>query len=158
MMRERTPDFIGLFGLASFLIVVGLVFFLNQNLLAELRRWGEQMVAGRLFFRPPEGVITSTAVFWALIGVTNFIVAGLRWIVRRSKIQTLGATLGGISMIAFAYLLYRYSLRDLSGSQVVSLEAAVIGILLFVYIGFGIYWTSVRRRPAVEGVYRASRP
>src|SRR5437867_2528117 len=41
---------------------------------------------------------------------------------------------------------------------VVSLEAAVIAVLLFIYIGTGLYWTTPRWRPAVEGTYRSPRP
>ncbi len=155
--RDRSPDFVGLFGLAFFLLIIGIVFYLNQDLLTQLRNWGDQILKGRLLFRPPEGVLTSAAVFWSLIGVANFIIAGLRWWIRRSKIQTLGSTLTGIGSVSLGYLLYRYSLRDLSGSQVVSFEAAIIAILLFVYIGFGLYWSAARRRPAVAGVERAPR-
>ncbi|HYS72971.1 MAG TPA: zinc ribbon domain-containing protein [Thermoplasmata archaeon] len=155
--RERAPDFVGLLGVAFFLLVLGVVFYLNQNLLTDLRQWWDQIVAGQLLFRPPEGVISSAVGFWALIGVTNFVVAALRWSLRRTKIHTLGAALGGIGAIAFAYLLYRYSLRELSGSQLVSFEAAVLAILLFVYIGLGLHWTSTRRRLAYEAARRSPR-
>ena len=155
--RGRAPDFVGLLGVAFFLLVLGVVFYLNQNLLTDLRQWWDQIVTGRLLFRPPEGVISSAIGFWALIGVTNFVVAALRWSLRRTKIHTLGAALGGIGAITFAYLLYRYSLRQLSGSQLVSFEAAVIAILLFVYIGLGLRWTSTRRRLAYEAARRSPR-
>jgi len=156
--RPRTPDYVGLFGVAFFFLVLGIVFYLNGNLLTELRRWWEQILAGRGAFRPPEGVITSAGLFWGLLGVANFGVGFLRWFFTRSRIRTLGALLGGIAMVTFSYLLYRYSLRDLSGSLIVSLEAAVIAVLLFVYIGTGLYWTTPRWRPAVEGTYRTPRP
>ncbi len=156
--RPRTPDFVGLFGVAFFFLVLGIVFYLNGNLLTELRRWWEQILAGRGAFRPPEGVITSSGLFWGLLGVANFGVAFLRWFFTRSRVRTLGALLGGIAMVTFSYLLYRYSLRDLSGSLVVSLEAGVIAVLLFIYIGTGLYWTTPRWRPAVEGTYRSPRP
>jgi len=142
------PDFVGLLGFAFFLVVLGVVFYLNQNLFADLRAWWDQTVAGQL--RPPERIISSAIAFWGLIGAADFVVAALRWTIRRTKIHTLGAALGGIGMIAFAYFLYRYSVRELSGSQVVSFEAAVIGILLFVYIGLGLHWTRAKRRLAYE--------
>src|SRR6266705_4107269 len=41
--RPRTPDFVGLFGVAFFFLVLGVVFFLNGNLLTELRRWWDQI-------------------------------------------------------------------------------------------------------------------
>lgn len=155
--RPRSPDFVGLFGVAFFFLVLGIVFYLNGNLLTELRRWWDQILAGRAAFRPPEGVIASAGLFWGLLGVSNFGVAFLRWFFTRSRIRTLGALLSGIAMITFSYFLYRYSLRDMSGSLVVGLEAAVIAILLFVYIGLGLYWTTPRWRPSVEATYRSSR-
>ncbi len=158
MPRPRYPDFIGLFGVAFFLLVVGIVFYLNQNLLTELRHWWDQIVAGRIAFRPPEGVITSAAWFWGLLGAANFGIAFLRWFFTRSRIRTLGAILGGIGMVGFAYLFERYALRAISGSLVVSLEAAVIAVLLFLYIGSGLYWTTPRRRPAIEAMQQTPRP
>ena len=53
--RPRTPDFVGLFGVAFFFLVLGVVFYLNGNLLTELRRWWDQILAGRAAFRPPSG-------------------------------------------------------------------------------------------------------
>src|SRR5438128_9226009 len=158
MPRPRTPDYVALFGVAFFLLVLGIVFFLNGNLLTELRRWWDQVVAGRGAFRPPEGVIASAGLFWGLLGVSNFGIAFLRWFFTRSRIRTLGALLGGIAMVMFSYFLYRYSLRDLSGLLTVGREAAVIAVLLFVYIGLGLYWTTPRWRPSVEGIYRSPRP
>ncbi len=157
-VRVHTPDFVGLFGVAFFLLVVGVVFYVNQNLLTEIRGWWDQILAGRIAFRPPEGLIVSAAWFWALLGISSFGIAFLRWIFARSRIRTLGAVLDGIAMIAFALFLYRYSLRALNGSLVIALEAAVLAALLFIYIGSGLYWTSPRRRPAVAGTYRAPRP
>jgi len=158
MPRPRTPDYVGLFGVAFFLLVLGIVFYLNGNLLTELRRWWDQVLAGRGAFRPPEGVIVSSGLFWGLLGVSNFGIAFLRWFFTRSRVRTLGALLGGIAMVMFSYFLYRYSVRDMSGGLVVALEAGVIAVLLFIYIGAGLYWTTPRYRPAVEGVYRSPRP
>ena len=158
MPRPRTPDYVGLFGVAFFLLVLGIAFYLNGNLLTELRRWWDQVLAGRGAFRPPEGVIISAGLFWGLLGVSNFGIAFLRWFFTRSRIRTLGAILGGIAMVMFSYFLYRYSVRDMSGSLVVALEAGVIAVLLFIYIGAGLYWTTPRYRPAYQGVYRAPRP
>src|SRR5947209_7991606 len=77
---------------------------------------------------------------------------------RASPIRPLGSLLGGIAMVMLSYFLYRYSLRDMSGSFVVALEAGVIAVLLFIYVGAGLYWTTPRYRPALGGVYRTPRP
>src|SRR3989454_9472747 len=86
--RARTPDFVGLFGVAFFLLVIGVVFYLNQNLLSEIRRYWDQILAGRIAFRPPEGLIISAAWFWDLLGISRFGIAFLRWTFTRSRIRT----------------------------------------------------------------------
>src|SRR3989442_3671648 len=123
MPRPRTRDYVALFGVAFFLLVLGIVFYLNGNLLTELRRWWDQVLAGRGAFRPPEGVIVSAGLFWGLLGFSNFGIAFLRWFFTRSRIRTLGALLGGIAMVMFSYFLYRYSLRAMSGFLLVALQA-----------------------------------
>src|SRR5256885_8788614 len=158
MPRPRTPDYVALFGVAFFLLVLGIVFFLNGNLLTELRRWWDQVVAGRGAFRPPEGVIASARLFWGLLGVSNFGIAFLRWFFTRSRIRTLGALLGGIAMVMFSYFLYRYSLRDMSGSFVVALEAGGIAGLPFIHIRPGLLLTDPPEPPGLRGRRSYPRP
>src|SRR5439155_23600794 len=52
--RARTHDFVGLFGVALLLLVVGVCSSLNQYLLTRIRCWWDQPHAGRFVFRPPE--------------------------------------------------------------------------------------------------------
>src|SRR2546427_3309794 len=59
MPRPRTPDYVALFGVAFFLLVLGIVFYLNGNLLTELRRWWDQVVAGPGAPPPPPGEVAS---------------------------------------------------------------------------------------------------
>src|SRR2546428_3979861 len=78
MPRPRTPDYVALFGVAFFLLVLGIVFFLNGNLLTELRRWWDQVVAGRSAFPPPAGGVASARRFLGLPGGSNLRIAFLR--------------------------------------------------------------------------------
>src|SRR2546428_1096044 len=71
MPRPRTPDYVALFGVAFFLLVLGIVFFLNGNLLTELRRWCDLVVAGRGPFPPPPGGRPSAGRFPGAPGVSN---------------------------------------------------------------------------------------
>src|SRR3989441_3959757 len=73
MPRPRTPDYVALFGVAFFLLVLGIVFFLNGNLLTELRRWWDQVVAGRGAFRPPPGGVARPRVLLGRLRVANFV-------------------------------------------------------------------------------------
>ncbi len=138
------------------MLILGVLFYMNQNLVTDLRVWWDQLVAGQILVRPPEGVITSGVVFWGLIGVTKIILAPARWVVRRTKIHTLGAVLGGIGTIAFAYLLTRYAARDFTGWQVAGYEAGVIAFLLVIYVGLGLHWSSTRRRMLALAAARRS--
>src|SRR2546422_7322811 len=94
MPRPRTPDYVALFGVAFFLLVLGIVFFLNGNLLTELRRWWDQVVAGRGAFRPPEGGVSSAGLFCGHPRVSNFGIAFPRWVFSTVWILELRAPLG----------------------------------------------------------------
>src|SRR3989449_1361896 len=93
MPRPRTPDYVALFGVAFFLLVLGIVFYLNGNLLTELRRWWDQVVAGRGAVRPPEGGIATAGLFLGRLGVSHFRIAFLPSVFSRSRRRTLGALL-----------------------------------------------------------------
>src|SRR2546427_1536744 len=110
MPRPRTPDYVALFGVAFFLLVLGIVFFLNGNLLTELRRWWDQVVAGRGRVAPPAGGAPRRRLVLGRLGGSHFGIAFLRWFFTPSPIRTLRAPLGGIAMVVFSYFLYRYSL------------------------------------------------
>lgn len=153
--REHHPDFVGLIGLAFFLLVVGIVFTVNTGLLNDLRAWWNQIIAGGLLLRPPEGIIASGVLFFALIGLSNFLTAGLRWILDRSRFGALARVLAGSGFFALAFLLTRYASRNASGQLVISAWTAVLGALLIIYIAVGLYWVRARR-PEPAGV-QASR-
>lgn len=155
---ERRPDFVGLIGVAVFLVILGVVFTLNTNLLNDFRAWWDKVLAGSLFVRPPEGIIGSGIVFFGLLGISNFLTSGLRWALDRGRFGALARVLGGLGFLSLAVLIWRYSLRTISGSLVLSIWTAVLGALLVAYIAVGLYW--VRSRRVVPGGIRVptSRP
>jgi hypothetical protein len=155
---ERRPDFVGLIGVAVFLVILGVVFTLNTNLLNDFRAWWDKVLAGSLFVRPPEGIIGSGIVFFGLLGISNFLTSGLRWALDRGRFGALARVLGGFGFLSLAVLIWRYSLRTISGSLVLSIWTAVLGALLVAYIAVGLYW--VRSRRVVPGGIRVptSRP
>jgi hypothetical protein len=146
---ERRPDFVGLIGVAFFLLIVGIVFALNTGLITDLQGWWNSAQASGLpdglFVRPPSGVITSGMFFFGLLGLSNFLTSGLRWILDRSRFGALARVFAGIGFFAFAGLIWRYSLGLMSGSQVLSIWTATLGTLLVVYIATGLYWVRARR-------------
>ena len=151
---ERRPDFVGLIGVAFFLLIVGIVFTLNTNLITDLQDWWNSIRANGLpdgvFVRPPSGVITSGMFFFGLLGLSNFLTSGLRWILDRSRFGALARVFAGIGFLGLAAMIWRYSLGLLTGSQVLSIWTATLGTLLVAYIATGLYWVRARR-PAPAG-------
>jgi len=157
-VRERAPDFVGLIGVAFFLLIVGIVFTLSGSILNDFRAWYYGIQANSLLVRPPDGIIASGELFFALLGVSNFLTAGLRWILDHNRFGALARVLAGSGFVVLALLLTRYAVRAASGQLIISLWTAVLGALLVTYIAIGLYWPSNRRRrPAVEGARESPR-
>jgi len=155
---ERRPDFVGLIGLAFFLLIVGIVFTLNTNLLNDFRSWWDLLVAGGLLVRPPDGIIVSGILFFGLLGLSNFLTSGLRWILDRGRFGALARVLAGVAFLSLALLTWRYSMRAIAGSLVISIWTAVLGTFLVVYIGVGLYWARARRPAPTGARIPTSRP
>src|SRR5438552_874097 len=155
---ERRPDFVGLIGVAFFLLIVGIVFTLNTNLLNDLRFWSDLIVANGLFVRPPDGIIASGIIFFGLLGLSNFLTSGLRWILDRSRFGALARVLAGVGFLSLAFLTWRYSLRAMSGSLVISVWTAILGTFLVIYIAVGLYWVRARRPAPTGARVPTSRP
>jgi len=145
--KEKGPDFLGLVGLAIFLFVVGLVFYANPGLGADIRLWADRASHDGPFIRPPEGVITSAMLFFFLMGISSFATAALRFAARHRRFRALSDSLGGVGLVILSFLLSLYADRRISGQLVVATWVAVLGALLLIYISVGIYLTSVRRAP-----------
>ena len=147
---ERRPDFVGLIGVAFFLLIVGIVFTLNTKLLNDFGSWRDLIVGNDLFVRPPEGIIASGILFFGLLGLSNLLTAGLRWILDRNRFGALARVLAGVGFLSLALLTWRYSLRAMSGPLVISIWTAILGTFLVIYIAVGLYWVRTRR-PATTG-------
>jgi hypothetical protein len=157
-IRERAPDFVALIGVAFFLLVVGIVFTLNGNILNDFQAWSNLIQANSLFSRPPDGIIVSGEQFFALLGLSNFLTAALKWTLDRNRFGALARVLAGTGFVVLALLLTRYAIRAVSGQLIISLWVAVLGALLVTYIAIGLYWTTTRRRqPAAEGARESPR-
>jgi len=130
--------------------MLGIVFTLNTNLLKDVRSWWDLIVAGGLFVRPPDGIITSGILFFGLLGLSNFLTSGLRWVLDRSRFGALARVLAGVGFLSLALLTWRYSMGAVSGSLVISIWTAILGTFLVIYIAVGLYWVRTQR-PAPSG-------
>jgi len=156
--EESHPDFVGLIGVAFFLLIIGIVFTLNTSLLNDLRAWWDRIVTEGISARPPDGIIASGIIFFALLSLSNFLTAGLRWILDRSRFGALARILAGIGFLTLAFLTWRYSLLAVNGTQVISIWTAVLGTLLVIYIAIGLYWARARRSVPAAGRTPITRP
>jgi len=72
-------------------------------------------------------------LFFGLIGVSDFFVAGIRFVVQKRRRRVLRGALNGFGLVVLSYLLYLYGKGTLRGLSVLALEAVAIGLLIIVY-------------------------
>lgn len=130
---ERRTDYTGLVSFGIFLLIVGIIFVANPNLVTDFRVWVEEMTNRETFLKPPLGLINSATLFFGLIGVSNFFVAGVRFITYKRMRRVLGGVLSGVAFVVFSYLLHLYGSGVLRGLMVLAIEVVVVGLLVILY-------------------------
>ena len=138
-------DPVGLAGFALFLVVAGFVVAGNPGIFAQFLDWVREWVRVGVPLRPPGPLIASAILFFALSGLTGFARAALRLGVSGLWVRAIGDVMSGFASLAFAYLVSRYEAFALSGSGVLSIEAVVVGLLIFAYVAVGLTWGFGRR-------------
>ncbi|MCK5632074.1 hypothetical protein KAH85_05920 [Candidatus Bathyarchaeota archaeon] len=131
--RRKTKDYIGVLSFGIFVIVVGVILITNPNLFSEIGTWVEQMTDKGTVVRPPDGLIFSGAVFFGLMGVSNFIKVALRLAVDSSRRTALSEMHSGVALVCFAYFLHLYSNYAISWQLTLALEIVAIGLLVISY-------------------------
>jgi len=132
-LGERDRDYFGLISFGIFLLVLGIIFTVNPHVFSGLRSWVEQMAREQKLVRPPEGVIRSAALFFGLIGVSDFFLAGIRLIFEKIGRRVLADILSGVALISFAYLIYLYGGRIVTWQMALAIEAIICGLLIIGY-------------------------
>jgi len=148
--RRRQPheEFVGLLGFAFFLVALAVVFGQNPNLINDLRAWSQLASDSHtIFVRPPDAVIVSAAWFFGVMGVLEFVAAGIRWALAWTPLRSAGRVLSGIGDLMFAALLVIYAGRSITGTFLVTVLVGVFAVLLMIYVTLGIYWSTPRRFP-----------
>lgn len=132
--RRKTKDYVSVLSFGIFVIVIGVILITNPNLFSEIGTWVEQMTDKGTVVRPPDGLIFSGAVFFGLMGVSNFIKVALRLAVDSSRRTALSEMHSGVALVCFAYFLHLYSNNpDISWQLTLALEIVVIGLLVISY-------------------------
>jgi hypothetical protein len=131
--RERHADYTGLVSFGLLLLIIGIVFVANPSIFSQLDSWGKQMSRAQMLLRPSREIINSTVLFFALVGLSNFFVSGIRWMTYKRKRRALRDVFSGAAMIMFSCLVYLYGQRTLVWQMVLACEIVVIGLLVVTY-------------------------
>jgi len=126
-------DLTGLVSFGLFLLIIGIVFVANINLVSQFNSWGNSMSEAQKLLRPPQEIINSAVLFFALVGLSDFFVAGLRFVLFRRLRRALRSVFSGVALLAFSYLIYLYGQRTIRIELTIAYEIVVIGILVMVY-------------------------
>jgi len=86
-----------------------------------------------MLLRPSQGLITSATLFFGLIGVSNFVVAGVRLMLDKTARRAFSDTLSGIALVIFSYLIHLYGSHAVTWQMVLAIEIVAIGLLVILY-------------------------
>lgn len=129
----RKKDYLGLVSFGAFILIVGIVFVANPNLVSDFSSWIEQVTDEQHLIRPHEGLVSSAILFFTLIGLSNFFEAGIKlWIVKARR-RVLADILSGVALVLFAYLIHLYGSYALTWQIVIAIEAIAVGLLVVLY-------------------------
>jgi hypothetical protein len=130
---EHRPDYSGLVSFGILLLVIGIVFLAHPNLISDFRLWGETMTTEKTLSRPPQGLIDSAALFFGLIGLSDFFMAGVRLMADKRMRRVLVSILSGVALVLFSYFICLYGGHALSWQMTLAAEAVVVGLLVILY-------------------------
>jgi len=156
METRRSKAYFDLISFGGFLIIVGLIFFLYPDIPSAIRAFFEALSEQRRFpvlseprFRPlPE----AAAIFFAMLGILNFLMAGIRLVARWPWQRSLNDASWGIALVFLGYLIWLYSISGggvISGWLIWPTFLIVAGILVAVN-GLIRYYYAPRERPMSE--------
>jgi len=130
---ERRRDYSGLVSFGVFLLIVGIIFLANPNLISDFRLWIETMTTQKTLLRPTQGFIDSAVLFFALIGISDFFLAGVRFLAHQRLRRVLTEILSGVALALFSYFIYLYGTRAFAWQMVLAAEAVTVGLLAILY-------------------------
>jgi hypothetical protein len=139
---EGERDYLGLVSVGFFIIVLGIVFLSNMNIIEELRLWIELMTTQQAFVRPLGGLLNSAKLFFILTGVSNCIMAGIRIAFNDVKSRIITDALSGIALVLFAYFIQLYAARSITWLAALAYEAIAVGLLVMLY---SVLWYMLKR-------------
>jgi hypothetical protein len=136
---EKERDYLGLVSFGFFLLTIGIIFTMNPNIVENFRLWIELINTEHMPVDPPIELIYSATLFFSVVGIFNFVMAGIRLAANDIKRRVLTDILTGFALILFAYLINLHIENIFSWPMVFGTEAIACGLLLIVY-NIARYW------------------
>jgi hypothetical protein len=130
---ERRRDYSGLVSFGVFLLIVGIIFLANPTLISDFNSWVKKLSTDKTISRPPLELINSVALFFGLIGISDFFLAGVRFMTHQRLRRILTEILSGVALVLFSYFIYLYGGQTLSWQMVLAAEAVIVGLLVILY-------------------------
>lgn len=130
---KRGRDYFGFISFGIFITVVGIVITINPNIFSNFKFWIIQLMDKQAWVKPPKELINSATLFLGLIGFSNFLMAGIRFLVEKGRKQILTDILSGVALVFFAYLFNLYAINVLRLRMVLALETIICGLLVISY-------------------------
>jgi hypothetical protein len=130
---ERHRDYSGLVSFGIFLLIVGIIFLANPNAVSDFRLWIEKLTTEKTLSRPPQGLIDSAALFFGLIGLSDFLLASVRFMAHQRLRRVLVDILSGVALVLFSYFIYLYGGHTLTWQMTLAAEAVTCGLLIILY-------------------------
>ena len=127
----RDPLDVVEFGL--FLLVVGVVFWLNPNVFGEFIAWVTLMADLEAYVDPPAVLTTGLTMFFGLIGGSNILTAAMRLFVDKNRGRILTDVLSGAALLTFTYLVSLLFRGEMVWTSVLAIEAIVVGASIVLY-------------------------
>jgi len=131
--RESDGDPLDLLEFGLFLVLVGAVFLSNPSVPAELVDWVTLMADLSAPIRPPSSLLSSATLFFGLIGLSNLFTAVVRVLMDKVWRRILPDLLAGAGFLALAYLASLYAKEAITFTNVIAVEAIVLGISVVLY-------------------------
>ena len=114
MERRRNKAYFDLISFGGFLIIVGLTFYLYPKIPSEIRVIFETL-SDKHVFRPSPYLSEAAAIFFTMIGILNFVMAGMRLAAMWPWQRSLNDASWGIALVFLGYLIWLYSQRAING-------------------------------------------
>jgi len=91
------------------------------------------MTTAKKLSRPTQDLIDSATLFFGLIGLSDFFLAGVRFMAHQRLRRVLTDILFGVALAFFSYFIYLYGTGAFAWQIVLAAEAVTVGLLVILY-------------------------